>query len=147
VQADRGSRNRTFPLPALALGTSSKLNRDPYFIRELISYGELRAEEFHAALAFEEAWKSRDPDAVMVYFGEDATLTSSAPFPKSGRYTGRSRIRTIVTEHLARDIRVDLTKKQIAQNGVAWKVRTPAGDGAGDGPANRASGVAETVFR
>jgi NTE family protein len=130
-----------------SLGTASKLNRDPHFIRELISHGELRAGEFLAALAFEEAWKSRDPDAVMAFFADGATLTSSAPFPKSGRYSGRSRIRSFVTEHLARDIRVDLTKKQIAQNGAAWNVRTPAGDGAGDGPANRASGVAEAVFR
>jgi NTE family protein len=126
-----------------SLGTASKLDRDPHFIRELISHGELRAGEFLAALAFEEAWKSRDPDAVMAFFADGATLIFSAPFPKSGRYSGRSRIRSFVTEHLARDIRVDLTKKQIAQNGAAWKVRTPAGDG----PANRASGVAEAVFR
>jgi NTE family protein len=126
-----------------SLGTASKLNRDPHFIQDLISHGELRAEEFLAALAFEEAWKSRDPDAVMAFFAGDATLTSSSPFPESGRYSGRPGIRAFVTEHLARDVRVDLTKKQIAQNGVTWKVRTPAGDG----PGNRVSGVAEAVFR
>ena len=37
---------------------------------------------------------------------------------------------------------MDLTRKQIAQNGVAWKVRTPAGDG----PTNRVEGFAEAVF-
>src|SRR5919205_1287665 len=84
------------------LGAASKLNRDPRFIRDLISHGELRAEEFLAALAFEETWKSRDPDAVMAFFAEDATLTSSAPFPRGGRYSGRSRIGTFVTDHLAR---------------------------------------------
>ena len=126
-----------------SLGTASKLNRDPHFIQDLISHGELRAEEFLAALAFEEAWKSRDPDAVMAFFAGHATLTSSSPFPESGRYSGRPGIRAFVTEHLARDVRVDLTKKQIAQNGVTWKVRTPVGDGSG----NRVSGVAEAVFR
>ncbi len=126
-----------------SLGTASKLNRDPRFIQDLISHGEKRAEEFFAALAFEEAWKSRDPDAVMAFFTEDATLTSSAPFPKSGRHEGRARIRSFVTEHLAREVHVDLTSKQIAQNGVAWKVKMPAGND----PANRARGVAEVVFR
>jgi NTE family protein len=125
------------------LGAASKLNRDPRFIRDLISHGELRAEEFLAALAFEETWKSRDPDAVMAFFAEDATLTSSAPFPRSGRYSGRSRIGTFVTDHLAREVRVDLTRKQVAQNGVSWSVRTPAGDGSAD----RVEGVAEAVFR
>ena len=67
-----------------SLGTASKLNRDPRFIQDLISHGELRAEEFLAALAFEEAWKSRDPDAVMAFFADDATLVSSAPFPAGG---------------------------------------------------------------
>ena len=126
-----------------SLGTASKLNRDPRFIQDLISHGELRAEEFLTALAFEEAWKSRDPDAVMAFFADDATLTFSAPFPKSGRYSGKARIRPFVTEHLARDVRVDLTRKQIAHSGVAWKIRTPAGDGS----VNRAEGIAEAVFR
>ena len=119
------------------------MNRDPRFIRDLISHGELRAEEFLAALAFEEAWKSHDPAAVMAFFADDATLTSSGPFPRSGRYSGRSRIRAFVTEHLARDVRVDLTKKQIAQNGVAWQVRMPVGVE----PEDRMAGVAEAVFR
>jgi NTE family protein len=126
-----------------SLGSASKLNRDPRFIQDLISHGELRAEEFLAALAFEEAWKSRDPDAVMAFFADDATLTSSAPFAASGRHSGKTKIRAFVTEHLAREVRVDLTKKQIAQDGVAWRVRTPEGDGAED----RVEGVAEAVFR
>jgi NTE family protein len=126
-----------------SLGTASKLNRDPRFIQDPISHGELRAEEFLAALAFEEAWKSRDPDAVMAFFADDATLTSSAPFTASGRHSGKTKIRAFVTEHLAREVRVDLTKKQIAQDGVAWRVRTPEGDGAED----RVEGVVEAVFR
>jgi NTE family protein len=41
-----------------SLGTASKLNRDPRFIEDLMSHGEARAEEFLAALAFEEAWRA-----------------------------------------------------------------------------------------
>jgi NTE family protein len=126
-----------------SLGTASKLNRDPGFIQDLISHGEVRANEFLTALAFEEAWKNRDPDAVMAFFAEVATLTSSNPFPKDGSYSGRLLIRPFVTEHLARDVRLDLTKKQIAHNGVAWKVRTSAGIE----PEDRVAGVAEAVFR
>jgi NTE family protein len=136
IELDRSRLSHT-------LGTASKLNRDPRFIRDLISHGELRAEEFLTALAFEEAWTSRDPDAVMAFFAEDATLTTSTPFARSGRYSGSSSIRAFVTDHLAREVRVDLTRKQIAQNGVAWRVRKPAGDGLED----RVEGVAEAVFR
>jgi NTE family protein len=49
------------PRLSRSLGTASKLNRDPGFIRELIAHGEARAEEFLAALAFEGAWRRRDP--------------------------------------------------------------------------------------
>ena len=126
-----------------SLGTASKLNRDPGFIQDLISHGEARAGEFLVALAFEEAWKSRDPDAVMAFFAEDATITASAPFPAGGRHTGRAQIRSFVTEHLAGEVRVDLTRKQVAHNGVAWTVRAPAAEGS----ANRAKGTAEAVFR
>jgi len=124
-----------------SLGTASKLNRDPGFIQDLISHGEERAGEFLTALAFEEAWKSRDPDAVMALFADDATITSSAPFPADGRHTGRTQIRPFVTEHLTREVRVDLAKKQVAHDGVTWTVRAPSGDG------NRTEGVVEAVFR
>ncbi len=126
----------------LSLGTASKLNRDPRFIEDLMAHGEERAEEFLAALAFEDAWRSRDPDAVMGFFADDAELVSAAPFPGEGRYRGVSQIRTFAAEHLAADVRVDLTKKQVARNGVAWSVRSRPGD-----PANRAEGVAEAQFR
>jgi NTE family protein len=126
-----------------SLGTASKMNRDPRFIEELMSHGEARAEEFLAALAFEEAWRSRDPGAVMGFFAEDAELVSSAPFPGRGPYKGRAQIRPFVAKHLAGDIRVDLTKKQVARNGVAWTVRLLGGAGSSD----RSEGVAEAQFR
>jgi NTE family protein len=126
-----------------SLGTASKLNRDPLFIQDLISHGEVRAEEFLVALAFEDAWRSRDPDTIMGFFANDSTIVVSAPFAGAGRYKGRTQIRSFVTEYLAKEVRLDLTKKQVAQNGVAWTVSTPAGDDL----ANRMYGVAEAVFR
>jgi NTE family protein len=125
-----------------SLGTASKLNRDPRFIEELMFHGEVRAEEFLAALAFEDAWRGKDPEAVADFFAEDAELVSSAPFPGRGAYKGRARIRSFVTEYLAKEVRMDLTRKQVARNRVAWTVRTVTGDE----PANRAEGLVEAQF-
>jgi NTE family protein len=125
-----------------SLGTASKLNRDPRFIEDLMSHGEARAEEFLAALAFEDAWRGKDPEAVADFFAEDAELVSSTPFPGRGTYKGRARIRSYVTEYLAEEVRMDLTKKQVARNGVAWTVRAVRGNE----PANRAEGLVEAQF-
>ena len=125
-----------------SLGTASKLNRDPRFIEDLMFHGEARAEEFLAALAFEDAWRGNDPEAVAECFAEDAELVSSAPFPGRGRYKGRARIRSFVTEYLAEGLRMDLTRKQVARNGVGWAVRIVRGDE----PANRAEGLVEAQF-
>jgi NTE family protein len=126
-----------------SLGTASKLNRDPRFIEDLMSHGETRAEEFLAALAFEDVWRSREADAVMGFFAEDAELVSSAPFPACGAYKGRAQISSFVTEYLTEEVRMDLTKKQVARNGVAWTVRAVTGDK----PTNRVEGLVEAEFQ
>jgi len=128
---------------ARSLGTASKLNRDPRFIEDLMSHGEAQAEEFLAALAFEDAWRSRDPDAVMGFFTEDAELASSAPFLEGGPYKGRAQIQPFVAEHLAKEVRLDLTKKQVARDGVAWTVRALTGEES----AKQVKGVAEAGFQ
>jgi NTE family protein len=125
-----------------SLGTASKLDRDPRFIEDLMLHGEARADEFLAALAFEDAWRSRDLEAVVSFFAEDAELVSSAPFPGRGTYKGRARIRSFVTEYLAEELRMDLTRKQVARNGVGWVVRTVRGEE----PANRVEGLVEAQF-
>jgi hypothetical protein len=67
---------------------------------------------------------------------------SSAPFPGRGTYKGRARIRSFVTEYLAEELRMDLTRKQVARNWVGWVVRTVRGEE----PANRAEGLVEAQF-
>ena len=126
-----------------SLGAASKLNRDPRFIEELMSHGESRAGEFLAALAFEDAWGSRDLDAMTDFFAEDAEITTLAPFSRYGTYRGKREVRKFVSEHLAKEVRVDLTKKQVAQNRVAWTVRMLRGDETSD----RLEGVAEAELR
>jgi NTE family protein len=122
-----------------SLGTASKLNRDPRFIEDLMFHGEARAKEFLAALAFEDAWRDKDSEAVANFFAEDAELVSSVPFPGRGTYMGRARIRSYVTEYLAEELRMDLTRKQVARNVVGWAVTS-------DDPANRAEGLVEAQF-
>jgi hypothetical protein len=80
---------------------------------------------------------------VMGFFTEDAQLVSSAPFSGRGPYKGRAQIRPFVTEHLAEEVRMDLTKKQVARDRVAWAVKALTGDES----ANRVEGVAEAEFR
>ena len=72
-----------------------------------------------------------------------AELVSSKPFSEGGSYKGRAQIQPFVAEHLAEEARVDLTKKQVARNGVAWTIRAFTGDD----PANRVEGVAAAEFR
>jgi NTE family protein len=110
-----------------SLGTASKLNRDPAFIRELIEHGEARAGEFLDALAFERACLSRDLDAAMDFVDDDAVLVSRPPFPESGPTRGAEHVRRFLREHLGRGLAIDLTRKQVAGSRVTWTARAGAG--------------------
>jgi hypothetical protein len=79
---------------------------------------------------------------VVSFFAEDAELVSPAPFPENGPYNGKARVRSFLSEYLAEEVRIDLTKKQVARDGVAWTVRAATGDE----PTNRAEGVVEAEF-
>jgi NTE family protein len=100
------------------LGTGSKLNRDPAFIQELIDHGEARAEEFLTALEFERAWRARDVDAVLGHFADDVEL--------EGRFA-QEQLAPFVHRHLAGDVEVDATRKQVARQGVTWSVNVGGG--------------------
>ncbi|HET7518306.1 MAG TPA: nuclear transport factor 2 family protein, partial [Actinomycetes bacterium] len=125
-----------------SLGTASKLNRDPGFIRDLIAHGEAMAEEFLAALAFERAWRRRDPGAVLACFADDAELVSAPPFPDRGSLRGRQRIGRFVREHLTADLHVDPTRKQVTRDRVTWTVQAYRDD-----PAAAVRGRAEAELR
>jgi NTE family protein len=105
------------------LGTASKLNRDPAFIRELIRHGEERAEEFLDALAFERACLSRDLDGAMAFVARDATLVSRPPFPAGGPMRGAGRVRRFLREKFGGGLAIDPTRKQVAGNRVTWTAR------------------------
>jgi hypothetical protein len=130
------------PCLSRSLGTASKLNRDPAFIRDLVTHGQARAEEFLAALAFGDAWRRRDPGAVLRCFAGDAELSSVPPFPDRGTCRGTAEIGRFVREHLTADVQVDPTRKLVARDRVTWNVRAFRDD-----PANRVQGRAEAQFR
>ena len=130
------------PRLSRSLGTASKLNRDPAFIGELVAHGQARAEEFLAALAFERAWRDRDPAAVLGCFADDAELWSAPPFPDRGGLRGRQRIGRFVREHLTTDLHVDPTRQQVARDRVTWAVRAYRDD-----PGRRVQGRAEAAFQ
>ena len=130
------------PRLSRSLGTASKLNRDPAFIGELLAHGRARAEEFLAALAFERAWRRRDPDAVLGCFADDAELSSAPPFPDRGLVRGRQGIGRFVRDHLTTDLHVDPTRKQVAGHLVTWTVRAYRDD-----PAEPVQGRAEAELR
>ena len=130
------------PRPSRSLGTASKLNRDPGFIRDLIAHGEARAAEFLAALAFEQAWRRRDPAAVLACFADDAELSSEPPFPDIGVLRGRRQIGRFVRERLTTGLHVDPTRKQVAGHLVTWTVRAYRDD-----PAEPVQGRAEAELR
>jgi NTE family protein len=119
------------PRSSQLLGSTSKLNRDSRFIRELMDQGEQQAEQFLTALAFERAWRRRDLDEVTALLADDAELESAAPFPVRGRVAGRQ-LRDVL-QGLCRDVRMDLTRKQLTRDRAAWTVRVDGTEPAGPG--------------
>jgi NTE family protein len=105
-----------------SLGTTSKLNRDPAFIQLLMARGVERTETFLTSLAFEDAWRAGEVDRVMSFFADDAELVSSRPF-KPATSRGIEPIRAFVEKRLTQNVVIDLTKKHVAKDEVAWQVR------------------------
>ena len=129
------------------LGATSKLDRSPSFIRRMMGYGERRAEEFFAALAFEEAWASRDPEGVLGFFAEDAEIRLGAPFRDRAFYRGEREVRDFVREYLANnDVRVDPTKKEVVGETVTWTVRISPHLSEDEQDVEPAEGTVEAVF-
>jgi NTE family protein len=129
------------------LGATSKLDRSPSFIRRMMGYGERRAEEFFGALAFEEMWASRNPDAVLGFFAEDAEIHLGAPFRDRASYKGEQEIRDFVWEHLTNnDVRIDPTKKEVVGEAVTWMVRISPHLSNAERNAEPAEGTVEALF-
>ena len=143
VQADHHSDHRDGPLGQVTEARRRvQAEPRPAFLDELIDQGEDRAEEFVAALGFEQAWRAGDADRVIALFrrrlrGQFASRRS----PCGRRSTGTAGVREFVDRALGRKIRLDLTRKQISGDRVSWRIRLPAGE---NGTAKR--GLAQARF-
>jgi NTE family protein len=109
------------PLSSKLMGPASKLNRDARFIRSLMDQGERQVEEFLAARAFEDAWRASADDEVLELFAPDAELTSTAPFRVRPTLRGQD-VHDAIRE-LRKDVRMDLTHKQLTRERAVWTVR------------------------
>ncbi|GAA4557645.1 patatin-like phospholipase family protein [Pseudonocardia xishanensis] len=110
------------------LGPASKLNRDPRFLRRLIKEGRAQVDRFVGALAFERAFAARDAEGLLALAAPGAALISEPPFPPfDGGERDPEKLHGFVTELLGRDIRIDSSRKQIAQDRVTWTMRLTSG--------------------
>ena len=124
-----------------AWGAASKLNRDSAFLDGLIEQGKARADELVTALAFESAWRTGDPDAIVSFFTDDAEVASAAPFPVQPTERGKEAARRLATDWLSTGVRGDPPRKQISGDTVVWRVRSRKRD-----TGERLLGVAEARF-
>ncbi len=125
------------PESSKLMGPASKLNRDARFIRSLMTQGERQAEEFLAARAFEDAWRRGDVDEVLALFAPDVELTSTGPFRARALLRGEDAHDAV--RELCKDVRMDLTHKQLTRERAVWTVRL-------DGSASGAQGRIEAAF-
>ncbi|MDL5160070.1 patatin-like phospholipase family protein [Actinomycetospora termitidis] len=105
------------------LGAASKLNRDPAFLARLRRDGATQADRFLVGIGFEKAWLDGDVSGLeKLLLG--ASITVSAPFePLAGDPVHAA------AELLARDVTVDVTRKQLAGAELTWSVRVTRPDG------------------
>ena len=113
------------PPSSRLLGSTSKLNRDAKFLRELMEQGEQQAEEF------------LDDPGLRARLARQGHRRG-ARRPRAGRRAdgGRSVRRRARGEHaraevadLCRAAAMDLTRKQLTRDRAVWDVRLPEGRG------------------
>lgn len=108
-------------------GATSKLNRDPAFIRELITLGKGQAADFMASIKFETLWRTRNVNGMTHYFADDATISADVPGCRLERTNRPADVHRFVSEQLLDAARIDLTRKRVFRDSVSWEVRLPGG--------------------
>lgn len=85
-----------------------------------MAQGDRQAEEFLTALAFEQAWRRRDVQALAGLLDDNADLVSAAPFPEHGP-ARRPQLDAVIRE-LSRSVSMDVTRKQVVRDAAIWTV-------------------------
>jgi NTE family protein len=80
----------------------------------LLRHGEDSASEFLTRCASRTPGASRTLDSVLSFFADDSELMSAPPFPPHGPSRGAAAAAGFLARTPRADIRVDLTRKQIA---------------------------------
>lgn len=104
-----------------AWGYSSKLNRDPAFIRELVELGRSQAGELLQAIGFEQVWQSGDRALLVDQLTPDALVSSTHPDAPLTPTRDRAQIRAYFDEC---NLSFDTSRKRVCQEQVRWDIRS-----------------------
>ena len=115
---------------------NSKLDRDPRFIRELIDLGHNQASNFLAAISFESAWQTRDPDAILDHVALGVTVSVELPGWRQTVTSDPEIAERFFTVDLPERVTLDLTRKRTYRRAVTWEVRVPGPDMFGNATAD-----------
>ena len=107
-----------------ALGTASKMNRDPAFLSGLIADGRRRAAEFLAGVRFEDAWRDGDTEQLLTFFADDCLVSSEPPFQPLPEATGKQAVLQFLADRLANRVQVNPTRKQSTAEQLRWDIRS-----------------------
>lgn len=102
-------------------GSTSKLNRDPEFIRELMQLGEVQAQRMVDAIQFEQAWDDEDLWPLVERFDPDTTVVSTHPLAPLDPTSDPQRIHAFLEDY---GLRVETARKRVCRDQVSWTVRS-----------------------
>lgn len=107
-------------------GYASKLNRDPRVITDLMNLGRLQGEEMLQTIDFERAWSRGDRSAMIDHLAPDVLVSSDHPDAPLAPTRDRALIRDYVD---ALGLSLDVSRKRICRNQVAWDLRSTGREG------------------
>ncbi len=128
------------PPSALRWNATSKLNRDPRFIRELITLGTQQAEDFLASIELERHWQRGDGDSMLDHVARGATISVDLPGVQIEATDDPKAVQDFFTHRLHELVSLNLTRKRVFRNAVSWELRV-------HGPDQLATAAAEAWFQ
>ncbi|NUL49483.1 patatin [Cellulosimicrobium funkei] len=102
-------------------GYTSKLNRDPGFIDELMELGEVQAQRMVDAIRFERAWDDDDLWPLVERFDPHTTVVSTHPLAPLEPTDDPERIHAFLRDY---GLRVETARKRVCKDHVSWTVRS-----------------------
>ncbi|MDO5634718.1 MAG: patatin-like phospholipase family protein [Micrococcus sp.] len=102
-------------------GYTSKLNRDPQFIEELLELGQAQAHRMVHAINFERAWDDDDLAPLLHRFHPATKVSSTHPLAPLDPTKDPKKIATFFEEFR---LRVEPSRKRVFENSVRWTVQS-----------------------